>query len=121
MDNRISSEARRAKRNERSSPQFNNMSLKFRQIVWAHLRRKFGQLLACIERFSGGGKQRIRFDQVTINPHTCLVHSRKIELRVGISAVRSPAPQFDGLLQIPTDREITWLPVESRSVCRPVR
>ena len=78
------------------------LSLKFRQFVGVHLRRKFAQLLAYIECLSGGSKQRVRFAQVPLNTHTCHIHSRKIELRVGIPAISSPAPQFDRLMEIPT-------------------
>jgi hypothetical protein len=78
------------------------LSLKFRQFVGVHLRRKFAQLLAYIECLSRGSKQRVRFAQVTMNTHTCHIHSRKIELRVGIPAIGSPNPQFDRLLEIPT-------------------
>src|SRR5258708_18438560 len=74
------------------------LSLKFRQFVVVHLRRKFAQLLAYIECFSGGSKQRVRFAQVTMNTHTCHIHSRKVELRVVIPALVSPAPQYIRIL-----------------------
>src|SRR5712671_274105 len=93
MDTRITSEARR---------NLGSLSLKFRQFVGVHLRRNFAQLLAYIERLSGGSKQRVRFAQVPMNTHTRHIHSRKIELRVGIPAIGSPAPQFDRLLEVPT-------------------
>src|SRR6266404_2066347 len=102
MDTRITSEARRAKPTNEARRNLRTLSLKFRQFVWVHLQRKFAQLLAYIERLSGGSKQRVRFAQVPMNTHTCHIHSRKIELRVGIPAIGSPAPQFDRILEIPT-------------------
>ena len=75
----------------------------FSQFVFTHPGRKLAQLLAYIQRFSGESKQGIRFDQVTRNARTCHMQSCKVELRVRISPLRSPSPQFGRFLHIPLD------------------
>jgi hypothetical protein len=80
MHNRISNEARRAKRNE-----------------WVHLRRKVAQLLAYIERLSGGREPPVRLprspagiaEQPFLRPssHRCPSHKSKSVLTETISLV----------------------------------
>ena len=80
MHNRITNEARRAKRNE-----------------WVHLRRKVAQLLAYLERLSGGRESPVRLprspagiaEQPFLRPssHRCPSHKSKSVLTETISLV----------------------------------
>ena len=104
MANRITSEAARKKREDIEAPStVDSLSLNFSQFVFTHFGRKLAQLLAYVHLFSGKSKQGMRFGQVARNARTCQIHLRKIELRVCISLLRSPGPQFERLLHIPAD------------------
>src|SRR5258708_19479683 len=102
MANTITSETTRPQRRCIEVPSTLDIpSLNFSQCVWTHPGRKLAQLLAYIQCFSGESVQGMRLEQVTLNACACQIQPCKVELRVSITLLRAPPPQFAALLQTP--------------------